>query len=82
MLSRFLAALALTLAVAATFASGAHEGLALAGGTKPLKLPERPFPSVSPKSVEHGCAVWGEALATCLAEPEAAEFSYGNARKM
>jgi len=54
----------LALALAATFATGAHRQLL----TAPLKRTalQKPLPTVSPSALERGCAAWGEALSDCL----------------
>ena len=70
----------LALALVATFAAGAHRHLATVSLRRTAL--DRPLPSVGDKALESGCAAWGEALATCLAEPEVTDFSFEGATKM
>ncbi|MGE0700988.1 MAG: hypothetical protein AB7O57_17960 [Hyphomicrobiaceae bacterium] len=58
---RVAASLLLAVAVAASFASGAHRELPSRRVAKSWA-----FPGVSPKAIAHGCAAWGEAPRDCL----------------
>jgi hypothetical protein len=77
MQTRVVALGVLALALAATFLAGAHHDL-LAPPLKPTRL-DRPLPTVSPGALAQGCAAWGEPVQTCLAQPEAIEFSSAGA---
>ena len=59
---RIAAVATLTVAVAVTFAVGAHHNL-------PSRKPRTTwaFPSVAPAALEDGCAAWNESVASCLA---------------
>jgi hypothetical protein len=62
----------LTLAIAASVASGAHKGLASAGRAAWHKRPAAQIPSVAATAIERGCAAWGEPLSACLERPVSA----------
>jgi hypothetical protein len=70
----------LAVAVAATFATGAHRSLL----DYPLKRTalDRPVPSIPQNAIERGCAAWGESLASCVAEPDTMIFSFDKATRM
>ncbi len=78
--AKLAASVALTVAVAATFASGAHWHLLTTPAKRIVKL-DRPLPTVTPNAIEAGCAAWGEALADCVTRPapDAADFPAGEA---
>lgn len=80
MLAKSIVAGALALAVAVTFGTGAHRHLF----SQPLKRTalDRPLPTVTPNAIEQGCAAWGEALSSCLTEPDRTDFPFGDATRM
>lgn len=74
---RVMVAIALTIALAATFASGQHRQIGLLPKGQAI-VAAKPFPSVANSAVELGCAAWGEPLAECLAGSENSSKSAGS----
>ncbi len=77
--ARVLTALALTVALVATLASGQHHHIGLKPKARAM-VEAKPFPSVTKDAVEIGCAAWGEPLSECVADQDTI-FKYGGSPK-